>query len=53
MLRHVRLDFDKKEQGTAGGLVNMILYSMVMHQSVRRGKPHEAERLLMEMIRSD
>jgi pentatricopeptide repeat protein len=44
--------FRQMEQGTRGS-VNMILYSMVMHRWVRQGKPHEAERLLMEMIRSD
>jgi pentatricopeptide repeat protein len=43
--------FRQMEQAT--GSVNMILYSMVIHQWVRQGKPHEAERLLVEMIRSD
>jgi pentatricopeptide repeat protein len=43
--------FRQMEQAT--GSVNMILYSMVMHLWARQGAPHEAERLLMEMIRSD
>jgi pentatricopeptide repeat protein len=42
-----------RQMEQATGTVNMILYSMVMHQWARQGTPHEAERLLREMIRSD